>query len=169
MPKIWAHNHTPDTSLLVVISIWLEHFLLVFLNPWGSFGSYLFEDVLFSHQFLSLSVGFGHSYIQDRLTAIDDISHKENHVLKQLDGKPDQQSHWLSAVPQGLPPYLLLLMFPWISFRNETVKSALWTWKPNQPVTASIDLWFGKDETANSCQVQTTWSTYPSLIKYILI
>lgn len=52
----------------------------------------LFEDVLFSHKFLSLSVGFTHYNVQHRLTAVDDVSHKENHVLQQFNGKPDEQN-----------------------------------------------------------------------------
>lgn len=53
-------------------------------------GSDLFQDVLLSHQFLALSVGFAHHHIQHRLTAVDDICHEENHILQKLDGKPEQ-------------------------------------------------------------------------------
>lgn len=52
----------------------------------------LFEDVLFSHKFLSLPVGFAHDNVQHRLTAVDDVSHKENHVLQQFNGKPEKQN-----------------------------------------------------------------------------
>lgn len=52
----------------------------------------LFEDVLFPHKFLSLSVGFAHHDVQHRLATVDDISHEEDDVLQQLDGKPDQQN-----------------------------------------------------------------------------
>lgn len=63
------------------------------LNPCVKSGSNLFEDVLFSHQFLSLSIGFGHGNIKDWLTTINDIGHKENHILQQLDGKPEKHKH----------------------------------------------------------------------------
>lgn len=52
----------------------------------------LFEDVLFSHEFLSLPVGLAHYNIQHWLTAVDDVSHEENHVLQQFNGKPDEQN-----------------------------------------------------------------------------
>lgn len=52
----------------------------------------LLEDVLLSHELLSLSVRFGHDHIQDGLTAVDDVGHEENHVLQQLDGVPDRQT-----------------------------------------------------------------------------
>lgn len=55
------------------------------------FGSNLFEDVLLSHQFLSLSVCFVHGDIQHHLAAVDDVSHEENHVLQQFDGIPAKQ------------------------------------------------------------------------------
>lgn len=42
----------------------------------------LLEDVLFSHEFLSLAVGFAHDDVQHRLAAVDDVGHEENHVLQ---------------------------------------------------------------------------------------
>lgn len=83
--KITSHTRR---QLVCGHELLTEHFLL---NLWVFFGSDLFEDVLFPHQFLSLSVGFGHRHVKDRLTAVDDVSHEENHILQQLDGKTDRK------------------------------------------------------------------------------
>lgn len=56
------------------------------------FGSDLFENVLFSHQFLSLSVDFAHHHVQHRLTAVDHVGHEENYILQQLDGEAAHRS-----------------------------------------------------------------------------
>lgn len=58
----------------------------------------LFEDVLFPHQFLPLSVGFAHDDVQHRLTAVDDVCYKENDVLQQFDGKPDRAERTSGSV-----------------------------------------------------------------------
>lgn len=53
--------------------------------------THLFQDVLLSHQLLSLPVRFAHDHVQDRLAAVDHVRHEEDHVLQQLDGKPGRQ------------------------------------------------------------------------------
>ena len=56
------------------------------------FGAHLFENVLFSHQLLSLSVDFAHHHVQNRLPAVDHVGHEENDVLQQLDGEAAHRS-----------------------------------------------------------------------------
>lgn len=55
--------------------------IIEFPQPAPSFFHHLFKDVLLSHQFLSLSVGFCHGDIQHRLSAVDGVSDEENYVL----------------------------------------------------------------------------------------
>lgn len=47
------------------------------------------EDVLLSHEFLSLSVGCGGDHRQDVLTIVGYNTHKEYQVLQKLNNKPE--------------------------------------------------------------------------------
>ena len=56
-------------------------------------GSYLLQDVLLPHELLSLSVGFVDHDLQDVLSVVGDVHHKEHQVFQEL----GHGSGWTSA------------------------------------------------------------------------
>lgn len=51
---------------------------------------YLFENILFSHELLSFSVGFVDHDLQNVLSVVGDVHHKEHQILQELGHRSDR-------------------------------------------------------------------------------
>lgn len=62
---------------------------------------YLFEDILFPHEFLSLSVGLVDHDFQNVLAIIGDVHHEEHQVLQKLGYRPERHRNRKSHTGRG--------------------------------------------------------------------
>lgn len=70
---------------------------------------HLFENILLSHEFLSLTVWFDHHHVQHRLSSVCLIHHKKHQVLQQLNCKPTPRTRTLRGVVLMLRVKLVLM------------------------------------------------------------
>lgn len=54
------------------------------------FDTNLLQNILLSHEFLPLSVGFVNHDLQNVLPAVWDVHHKENKIFQELGHKPEE-------------------------------------------------------------------------------